>query len=368
MNAPEHRLRTPNRLSPARCGLLVWLATAVVVLTSALPPPPASSQVPPSRLRGIDIYRTAQFDEAAFERRLEPAIVEFIAAVSANDNAAIERIAEYIRSEVEASGEFAYMSFSMTTSWESDANVVDITIELVDPEDASTRLNFGPAPTGIVDDPGGVLAAWADYQQTALELVNTRQMEPTLAVEDCPALHCVFGYTHERLAPFLDRFDRSAREHHDVLLEVLREDADPEKRKNAVFVLAHGNDAAQLLQEIVPSLDDPDSGVRNNVMRVMLNMVLRDDTIEIPFESIARRIDDPEGDCRNKASQLIAAVSHRPEYRDDILAILPGILRLLRLDKPNTHDPAYRILTTVSGEDFAERDYASWQAWVARAL
>jgi hypothetical protein len=366
MNVPTSRLAEPSRRPTGTINRSAWLAIAV--LATAVPPAPATGQVLPSRLRGIDIYRTAQVDEQAFERRLEPVLREFVDAVSANDNATIERIADRIRSEVEASGDYAYMSFSTTTSWERDANVVDITIELVDPADASTRLAFGPAPTGHVDDPDGALAAWADYQQTALDLVNTRQMEPTLAIEECPALHCVSGFAHAQLAPFLERFDRSAREHHDVLLNVLREDADPEKRKNAVFVLAHGDDAEQLLREIAPSLDDPDSGVRNNVMRVMLNMALRDDTIEIPFASIARRIDDPEGDCRNKASQLIAAVSHRPKYRDDILAILPGILRLLRLDKPNTHEPAYRILTTISGENFGERDYDSWEEWIARSL
>jgi hypothetical protein len=42
-------------------------------------------------------------------------------------------------------------------------------------------------------------------------------------------------------------------------------------------------------------------------------------------------------------------------------------LRLLKLEQPNNHDPAYRILRTVSGENFGERDYAAWERWAAQS-
>jgi hypothetical protein len=38
---------------------------------------------------------------------------------------------------------------------------------------------------------------------------------------------------------------------------------------------------------------------------------------------------------------------------------VPVALRLLRLAKPNNHDPAYEILRKVSGETFGDRDYAA---------
>jgi len=365
MGFPKRISAAAGRTPGSRFSMPVFLGIAAVLVVSALSSSRAAGQVPPSRLRAIDIYRTTQFDEAAFERRLEPALRELIDAITASDNATFERIANEIKSEVEASGDFAFMSFGMTTSWESDANVIDITIELVDPSDAATRMAFAPAPTGEIDDPDGVLAAWADYQQTAFELVNTRQMEPTIA-DDCPALHCAFGFGREQLAPFLERFDRAAGTRHDVLLSVLREDADPEKRKNAVFVLAHSTDAGRLVRELAPSLDDPDSGVRNNIMRVLGAIARADDTIRIPFAPLARRIDDPSTSCRNKAAYLIAALAGRPEYREEILAIMPDVMRLLRLDKPNNHNPAYEILTTISDEIFGERDYERWEAWIAR--
>src|SRR5690606_3156261 len=172
---------------------------------------------------------------------------------------------------------------------------------------------------------------------------------------------------HPSLAPFLPRFDQAAREHHDALVQVLRADADAGKRARAAFVLAHIEDARQLVLDLVPSLDDSASGVGNNVMRVLMMVAQRDDTVEIPFAPLARRVDDPISSCRNKAVSLVAALAGRPEYRDEILAITPALLRLLRLQKANTHDPAYEILRTISGADFGERDYARWEAWVEEA-
>lgn len=355
-----------GRAPRSRLPMPVCLAIAAVLAASALAAEPAAGQVPPSRLRAIDIYRTSQLDEAALERRLEPAIGELVAAINANDEAAIERTVGAIMGSIETSGDFAHLDFSLTTSFENDANVIDVTIELVDAADAETRLAFNPAPTGSVEDPDGVLAAWNDYQTTAYELVNTRQMEATQANTECPALHCAFGFNHEMLTPFLADFDRAAREHREALLRVLREDADAGKRSDAVFVLAHSADAGRLVRDLTPSLDDPASGVRNNVMRVMSAIARADDTIRIPFAPLARRIDDPSGACRNKAAYLIAALADRPEYRDEILAIMPDVMRLLRLDKPNNHNPAYQVLTTISGETFGDRDYEHWEAWIAR--
>src|SRR5690606_36708178 len=68
------------------------------------------------------------------------------------------------------------------------------------------------------------------------DLLQKRQIPP--AIERCPAHHCIVGFEHPALEPFLERFDRAAREHHDALVRVLREDADSQKRGQASFVLA----------------------------------------------------------------------------------------------------------------------------------
>jgi hypothetical protein len=337
-------------------------ALSIVLAVAAMP---VAAQVPPSTLRGIDVYRTTQIDAETIERRFAPAIGELIEALTANDDDAAERIYRATVEAIEASGDFAHVELGITTSFEQDANVVDITIEVVDSADAAVRLSFDPEPSGSVADPNGVLAAWDEYQRTSFDLIQTRQIDPR--IDECPVYHCIVGFGHEKLAPFLEPFDRAAREHHDELVRVLREDADANKRANAAFVLAHVETARQLVQDLVPSLDDPASGVRNNVMRVLMMVAQKDGTVDIPFEPLVRRIDDPDGSCRNKAAYLIAALADRPEYREDILAIAPALMRLLRLNKPNNHGPAYEILTTISGADFGDRDYERWEEWIEQS-
>ena len=75
-------------------------------------------------------------------------------------------------------------------------------------------------------------------------------------------------------------------------------------------------------------------------------------------------MDYPESSDRNKAAWLLAGLAGRPEYREAILSAAPVLLRLLRLEQPNNHLPAYGILQELSGKDFGERDYDSWEAWV----
>ena len=40
-----------------------------------------------------------------------------------------------------------------------------------------------------------------------------------------------------------------------------------------------------------------------------------------------------------------------------------NLLRLLRSERPNIHEPAYEALKILSGRDYADRDYAAWDAW-----
>lgn len=357
--------RNVTKESQRRAAGCLHLAAAAAVVAGALYVDSGAAQVPTSRIRGIDVYRTSQLDARELVEQHESAIFDFVAAIDANDEETLDRLYPEIVESIRARGDFAFVELGITTTFADGENLIDVSIELVDTADAAVRLSFDPEPKGAFPDPGGVLAAWDEYQSTGFELVQTRQIAPSTG--ECPAHHCVWSFTHPALAPFLPRFDQAAREHHDTLVQVLREDADAGKRAKAAFVLAHVEDARQLVLDLVPSLDDPASGVRNNVMRVLMMVAQQDDTVEIPFAPLARRVDDPSTSCRNKAAYLIAALADRPEYREEILAITPALLRLLRLQKPNNHDPAYEILRTISGADFGERDYERWEAWVEEA-
>ena len=51
------------------------------------------------------------------------------------------------------------------------AKTLRITVDLVDKGD-ERRMKFVPAPTGDARDPGGLIAAWNDYQKTFWQLVQ----------------------------------------------------------------------------------------------------------------------------------------------------------------------------------------------------
>jgi HEAT repeat protein len=140
-----------------------------------------------------------------------------------------------------------------------------------------------------------------------------------------------------------------------------------EQRANALFVLAHTNDARRLLPVLANAIYDPASVVRNNAMRVLMQMAQTHPELEFPVRDLVAAFDFPASSDRNKAGYTLAALAGQPRYRAAIREAVPVALRVLRSEKPNNHDPAYQILTQISGETFGERDYAAWERWAAEA-
>ena len=72
--------------------------------------------------------------------------------------------------------------------------------------------------------------------------------------------------------------------------------------------------------------------------------------------------------AQNGRAYTVAGLAGQSRYREIIREeAVPAALRLLKAEKPNNHDPAYQILTQVSGESFGERDYAAWERWARTA-
>jgi HEAT repeat protein len=179
-------------------------------------------------------------------------------------------------------------------------------------------------------------------------------------------LHCVAPFDLPELAPYLERFNDGARQHEDELYAVAANSADASERSMALFVLAHTNDAQRLAPVLGRAIYDPNGGVRNNAMRVLMFLAQSGADVDFPVRDLIAALDFPNTADRNKAGYTVAALAEQPKYRDTIRAeAVPAALRLLRLEKLNNHEPAYQILTRVSGESFGERDYAAWERWAA---
>jgi hypothetical protein len=265
---------------------------------------------------------------------------------------------------VENMGDFAHVELSMITYYAPE-KATYMTIDVVDAADRSLRMTFDDSPTGDVDDPGGLLAAWGEYEEAGHLLMQAGEIDQSTP---CPVFHCVFGFAHPTLAPFAMVLGEGAAQHADALAAVLSDDADPLDRARAAFVLAHLSDGNMVAELMLGAFADPESLVRNNAMRVIAFMAMGDTEVAIPLAPVLAALRYPSTTDRNKASAILSGLARREEHRAAIAAEAGDVLlAMLRLWQPNNHDFAYDILKTISGEDFGERSYDAWQSWLERA-
>lgn len=322
----------------------------------------------------LDVYGSATIDTATVRAELTPDLNEFVTLgkeAQSNPNADMARlearaeaIQAKIRSVLAASAPLAHFEMSMTTDF-GPPQRYHVSIDVVEQVDVARRMPFRPAPTQDFADPGGLLAAWREYEQKWLTLALAGTPLQVMANE-CPALHCVAPFDLPELAPYLARFNEGARRHADALYRIAAESAEASERAVALFLLAHTNDAERLLPALSAAIYDPSGGVRNNAMRVLMTLAQSRPELDYPVEDLIAALDFPSSSDRNKAGYTLAALAALPRYRDPLRAAVPTALRMLRLEKPNNHDPAYEILKQVSGEPFGDRDYAAWERWAAQ--
>jgi hypothetical protein len=327
-------------------------------------------------VQSIDIFGSSVLDSAAARAEFGPDLLRYVelgwqagfnGSVPANAaelEASMQAIDTKIRTALESRTPLAYFEIGVTLNFDPPQNV-NVTIDVVEKVDEARRMPFRAAPTQELDDPGEMLALWTEYQGEMYELALAGA--PMRVDEiNCPVLHCIAPFDLPELAPYLPRLNDGARRHEDALYSVALDSADATERATALFVLAHTNDAQRLAPVLGRAINDPSGGVRNNAMRVLMFLAQRRADVDFPIRDLIAALDFPSSADRNKAAYTVAALARDTRYHDTIRAeAVPAALRLLELEKPNNHDPAYEILTQVSGEAFGDRDYAAWERWAA---
>src|SRR5262245_37495664 len=335
----------------------------------------AQSAAPP--VRSIDIYGSSVLDSAAAREEFGADILRYVAlgwqagfgggpapANEAELEASMQAIDSKIRNALESRAPLAYFELGVTLDF-GPPQQVDISLDVVEKADEARRMPFRAEPTLELGDPGGLLALWEEYEQ---KMVGLAMAGTSMLVDEgnCPVLHCIAPFNLPQLAPYLPRFNDGAREHENELYAVAADSANASQRATALFVLAHTNDAQRLAPVLGRAIYDPNSGVRNNAMRVLMFLAQRHADVDFPIRDLIAALDFPTSADRNKAAYTVSALAEQPRYRGIVRAdAVPTALRLLRVEKPNNHDPAYEILKKVSGEAFGDRDYAAWERWAA---
>lgn len=339
---------------PVRSLLLVLLALA-------------SSGVQPAwaGLAGVDLYGSRQITLEDVRGKLGPRFEELERLISQGEGDAAGKLRDEIEAEIRAMGDFAYVGLSRI-GYFREGNPAYYTIDLVDAKDAERRLAFSPEPKGTFEDPEGLLASWHAYEDRVLELLSQGKIGGMAS--SCPAFHCIVSFDHPDLAKYGETFEARVPARKETLKKILAESGDAQQRAAAAYLLAHIHDGEELLQALLPAIFDPDSTVRNNVLRVLQQMAREQKDLKIPLDPILRALDFPATTDRNKALATLAGLATRPELREEI-ARRAGetLIEILKLLQPNNHDYAYIILKEISGEEYGERDYDAWGGWVRRA-
>ncbi|SEU35256.1 hypothetical protein [Stigmatella erecta] len=348
------------------------LCAALLALSSACAAPrPASPSIPPAatpqapsyvyRYEGIEIFGThlpkAQILECftglpPVGTDVDMAKGELIQALQAGKARLQERFAPaFVRTSVTAYAE---------------GKTLAVTVDLVDKGD-EWRLAYAPEPTGSVEDPGGLLAAWDAYHARMWQLVNTG----ALSAKDtaCPrAFHCFYGATDPRLMPLEDRFIEQVPGHFAELVQVLRTDKSQEKRATAAYLLAYGRSREEVIQALLPSMKDAGEAPRNAAMRVLWQAQQGADRVLLPVEPVLRALHGPMISDRNKAGALLKALAEKdPSIRGRVLRDAGDVLLEMagqrqRIDR----EIALQALQALAGRDLGP-DVEAWRAWVQEA-
>ena len=316
-------------------------------------------------LDGVDVYGTDRFDAADLRAAFPDLFDQFPRLMVAQDTETVGPMMDDLKAWIDARGPFAFTEIG-TQAGPGPGNqlLVRIGIDVVEPEDVARRMPFREPPGTALPDPDGVLALWGEYEAKGMGLLMSGGLPSENS--NCPVLHCAFYFDHPELAPYLARLNAGAAAHRDELFRIAEESSNPEHRAQAIFLLAHAADAESLLPLLGRAIYDENSTVRNNAMRVMMHLAMTDPSLPYPIESLAAALDFPSESDRNKAAYCVRMTADHEGHRAAIrAAAVPNLLKVLRSERPNIHDPAYETLKILSGRDYADRDYAAWEDWAA---
>lgn len=354
----------------ARCQLSVLRVLAATAFLAGAPSAHAQGDAEPVPVGSIDLYGTDAIDADTFREEFGSEIVRFVALFEDarlgrnTDEAGLDALANELNGAIEARLSalvpLAHVEFGATTDFGPPPRI-HVIVDVVEEADKARRMPFGEAPIGRFEDPGGLFALWDEFQQKVLTLAYAGAV---LQVNECPVLHCIAPFELPELEPYLERFNARAREHEELLYTIAAQSGDALQRANTLFLLAHTNNAERLLPALGRAIHDPAGNVRNNAMRVLMFLANARPELDYPVEDLIAALDFPTSSDRNKAGYTLAALATQSRYRAAIRdGAVPSALRMLRLLKPNNHDPAYEILQLVSGESYGDRDYDAWEGW-----
>ncbi len=315
----------------------------------------------------VDLYRSNQASIDVIKKKYQQEFQTIADVLATPDKMTLETNNQLLTNAVtniitgvNKMGKFSYVNLS-PTMYPGDKTIY-ITIDIVDEKDKDRLSHFLAKPSATIADPEHLIHDWLTYEKIGFSVVFKKNNKPI--IKTCPAYHCIFGFDYPALEKYKNVFNTLVPKNKNQLIAVLRNDKDEHKRAAAAFLLSHIKDGNELIKILLPSISDSSSAVRNNVMRVLGATLAKMKSADFPINEAIKALDFPMATDRNKALYMIISLTEQPRYADYMRTHAgSALITQLKLSQPNVHDLAYFVLKKISGKNYAERDYASWEQW-----
>lgn len=257
-----------------------------------------------------------------------------------------------------------YSYVNLTNIIYPDKRSLYITLDLVKSIDKKRNI-FNAEPTETVIDKSGLIQKWMEYEEKGWSMMMKGKVK--LYLIECQALHCMFGFDQPELKPYLPIFNKVS-SYVSNIKDILYYDKSPQKRATAALLLGHLKSADQIIAILTPAMDDVDSSVRNNALRVIFTSILKDRNANssIPIDELLKGIDDPAAEDRGKALAILTSYLSKTKKYNQYIKNRSGttLLNLLELKQLSNHNGAYAVLRLISGKNYSDTDIKSWKKWL----
>ena len=322
----------------------------------------AASRQPQPYISSLGVFGSSRVNETMLRQALGKELDTWLGKGLKGDETALQMELE-LAEKAKKKFDFAVADWTVMQFFEPTDLAIHVTLDVVEKSDVSKRMPFKSAPKGEFKDPDGLLGAWRQYEEIALDLVEAGAITPD--TEKCPAVHCPFGHTHKKLKPFEKIFSEGVKKNEKVLVEILNQSAQMDDRASAAYLLAYLNEPNKVSSLLIPAIKDSEPLVRNNVLRVLGDIAERNKDVVLPSKPFLEAMEFPRSSDRSKAVFVVLMMSSgSQQVREDVLKTsVPALLAMLKGNQPDQRDFSHNILRKVSGKDFPVTDYLAWNNW-----
>lgn len=326
---------------------------------------PAEGESEKPYIASLETYGSSRINDVILKETLGKDLQNWLTAglAGAPDSIATEnKLAERIKNKFG----FASAEWSIIQYFEPGNLALHLTLDVVEKDEAAKRMPFLAAPKDTFKDPGDLIKQWTEYEDTALDLVESGALEPE--ADSCVAFHCPFGHKHPKLKKWEKIFVDGVKKHSKELADIQSKEKRPEFRAAATYLLAYLKDGRKVVTMMVDRIKDPDATVRNNSLRVLGDIAEFHPEHIIPIKPVLEAFNFPRVSDRSKSIYLAYLLSlNSQEVRDELMkSSVPTLIQIMGSKQPDHKELAHNILRKISGKDYPVTDSLAWSNWYGR--